>query len=110
VINKTDLVTPEELDNVQDDIKSVNSVAEILQTERSRYNFIGYPQHLTDTQVTFFLYRIPLDFVLDIGAYDVKNVDSIARQTNKIEEHGQTHAHQLSHVSIDYARYGVKHL
>ncbi|KAI8337574.1 CobW/HypB/UreG, nucleotide-binding domain-containing protein [Chlamydoabsidia padenii] len=76
VINKTDLVTPDELNNVQDDIKSVNSVAEILRTERS---------------------RIPLDFVLDIGAYDVKNADAIARQTLKIDEHGQTHAHQISH-------------
>lgn len=68
---------------------------------------------INDTSATYkliclFLSRIPLDFVLDIGAYDIKNVDSIARQTNKIDEHSQTHAHQLSHVSIDYAGYDVK--
>ncbi|ORZ18932.1 CobW/HypB/UreG, nucleotide-binding domain-domain-containing protein [Absidia repens] len=76
VINKIDLVTSDEVNNVEDDIRSVNSVAEIMRTDRS---------------------RIPLDFVLDIGAYDVKNVDSIAQQTRKIDEHGQSHAHQISH-------------
>ncbi|KAI8099720.1 COBW domain-containing protein 6 [Halteromyces radiatus] len=76
VINKTDLVSATELDQLEEDLLSVNAVAEIIRTERS---------------------KIPLDFVLNIGAYDVKNVDSIARQTQKIDEHGKSHAHQLSH-------------
>lgn len=44
--------------------------------------------------------RIPLDFVLDINAYDVHNADSLAQQTQKIEEHGSVHAHHHSHVSF----------
>lgn len=41
--------------------------------------------------------RIPLDYVLDIKAYDVNNADALVHQTEKIQEHGSNHAHQISH-------------
>ncbi|ORZ03115.1 CobW/HypB/UreG, nucleotide-binding domain-domain-containing protein [Syncephalastrum racemosum] len=76
VINKKDLLNEAELDTLEKDIVSVNSVADILRTERS---------------------KIPLDFVLDIKAYDVHNADILAAQTRKIDEHRSVHAHKLSH-------------
>jgi hypothetical protein len=42
--------------------------------------------------------RIPLDYVLDINAYDVNNADALVHQTQKIEDHGNNHAHEISHV------------
>ncbi|KAI7863565.1 CobW/HypB/UreG, nucleotide-binding domain-containing protein [Spinellus fusiger] len=76
VINKQDLLTEQEMDTLEQEIKAVNSVADILRTERS---------------------RIPLDFVLDICAYDNRNIETISQQTNKINDYGSVHAHQLSH-------------
>ncbi|KAI9301986.1 CobW/HypB/UreG, nucleotide-binding domain-containing protein [Cunninghamella echinulata] len=75
VINKIDLVTENELNILEEDIKDINSVAETLRTERS---------------------RIPLDFVLDIGAYNT-NTDTIEKQTNKINTHSRHDAHHISH-------------
>ncbi|KAG2221037.1 hypothetical protein INT45_009286 [Circinella minor] len=76
VINKKDLLNDTELQQLQNDIRDVNALADILQTERS---------------------RIPLDFVLDIQAYDIHNADTLARQTKKIEEHSSVHAHSVGH-------------
>lgn len=77
VINKKDLLNLQELDQLQEDLASINSVADMLVTERS---------------------RIPLDYVLDINAYDVNNADALVHQTQKIEDHGNNHAHEISHV------------
>lgn len=41
-----------------------------------------------------------MDYVLDINAYDVKNADALVQQTEKIQEHGSNHAHEISHVSF----------
>ncbi|KAI9269331.1 COBW domain-containing protein 2-like protein [Phascolomyces articulosus] len=76
VINKKDLLSDTELQQLQEDIRDVNTLADILQTERS---------------------KIPLEFVLDIQAYDIHNADALARQTKKIEEHNSVHAHSLGH-------------
>ncbi|CAO3695169.1 unnamed protein product [Rhizopus stolonifer] len=76
VINKKDLITEFELEQLQEDLGSINSVADMLVTERS---------------------KIPLDYVLDIKAYDVSNVDALVNQTKKMEEHAKTHAHDISH-------------
>ncbi|KAI8987135.1 CobW/HypB/UreG, nucleotide-binding domain-containing protein [Pilobolus umbonatus] len=76
VINKKDLLTEKEMDQLKEDIFSVNSVADMIVTERS---------------------RIPIDYVLNIKAYDVNNVDTIIEQTSKIKEHSKHHAHQIGH-------------
>ncbi|KAF7722887.1 hypothetical protein EC973_002607 [Apophysomyces ossiformis] len=76
VINKKDLLPEKELAHLEEDIRAINSVADILRTERS---------------------RIPLDFVLDIKAYDVHDADSLTKQTQKLKEHNDVHAHHLSH-------------
>lgn len=64
---------------IRQDIQGINSAADLLETERS---------------------RIPIDFVLDIQAYDVHDAESLAQQTEKIEHLSSGHAHHLSHVSL----------
>lgn len=79
IINKKDLVNENEMELIRRDIQSINSAADLLETERS---------------------RIPIDFVLDIQAYDVRDAESLAQQTEKIEHLSSGHAHHLSHVSL----------
>jgi hypothetical protein len=38
-------------------------------------------------------FRVPLDFVLDIHAYDITDVNGRALQSQKINEHASTHVH-----------------
>ncbi|KAL7313724.1 hypothetical protein PS15m_007430 [Mucor circinelloides] len=76
IINKKDLLKEGELDALKEDLASINTVADMIVTERS---------------------KIPLDYVLDINAYDVSNADALVHQTEKIQEHGSHHAHQISH-------------
>jgi G3E family GTPase len=78
VINKKDLLSEQDMDQLKQDLSSINTVADMLVTERS---------------------KIPLDYVLDIKAYDVNNADALVQQTEKIQEHGSNHAHQISHVT-----------
>lgn len=96
VINKKDLLKDGELESLKEDLTAINTVADMIVTERSRYAVNIY-------QLELYLYificcRIPLDYVLDINAYDVSNADALVHQTEKIQEHGSHHAHQISHV------------
>ncbi|CAG8547960.1 8883_t:CDS:10 [Ambispora gerdemannii] len=61
IINKTDLVSNNELKVVEKRIKSINAAAELLRTERS---------------------RVPIDFILDIHAFDAK-VNPLTEITDK---------------------------
>ncbi|KAI9313837.1 CobW/HypB/UreG, nucleotide-binding domain-containing protein [Dichotomocladium elegans] len=76
IINKKDLVNEQEMALIREDIQEINSVADLLETQRS---------------------KIPIDFVLDIHAYDVHNPDALAQQTKKIEDLSSEHAHHLGH-------------
>lgn len=76
IINKKDLLTESEMELLKQDIHAINAVADMTVTERS---------------------RIPVDYVLNIKAYDVSNVDTILEQTDKIQLHSSNHAHQISH-------------
>ncbi|KAI8067640.1 CobW/HypB/UreG, nucleotide-binding domain-containing protein [Gilbertella persicaria] len=95
VINKKDLLSEQELDILKQDLSSVNAVADMMVTERS---------------------RIPLDYVLNINAYDVNNADALVQQTNKIEQHGLHHAHEISHeiqtvcIQFDQQLETIEHL
>lgn len=60
------------MDKLQDTISGINSAATIVKTERS---------------------RVPLEFVLDINAYDITDANGVALQTNKINEISSTHHH-----------------
>ncbi|KAI8887543.1 hypothetical protein K501DRAFT_175051, partial [Backusella circina FSU 941] len=76
IINKKDLLKDNEIEQLKEDLASINSVADVVVTERS---------------------KIDVNYVLDIKAYDISNADALVKQTDKIKEHGSTHAHQLSH-------------
>ncbi|CAO3633647.1 unnamed protein product [Mucor hiemalis] len=95
VINKKDLLNEKELETLKEDLQAINSVADMIVTERS---------------------KIPLDYVLDINAYDVKNADALVQQTEKIQEHGSNHAHEISHevqticIKFDKQLDTIKHL
>ncbi|CAO3667945.1 unnamed protein product [Umbelopsis ramanniana] len=72
IINKKDLLSESEMSELENTISGINSVATLVQTERS---------------------RVSLDFVLDIHAYDITDVNGLALQTQKINEHASTHVH-----------------
>ncbi|GES86886.1 COBW domain-containing protein 1-like isoform X1 [Rhizophagus clarus] len=73
IINKVDLVTPSTLNTVQVQVKSINSAADILRTEKS---------------------RVPLNFILDIHAYDFKQVPILNdSEPNALGSKTQSHHH-----------------
>ncbi|CAB4385117.1 COBW domain-containing protein 2 [Rhizophagus irregularis] len=73
IINKMDLVTPSTLNTVQAQIRLINSAADILRTEKS---------------------RVPLNFILDIHAYDFKQVLTLNNsEPNVLGSETQSHHH-----------------
>ncbi|RGB32891.1 CobW/HypB/UreG, nucleotide-binding domain-containing protein [Rhizophagus diaphanus] len=73
IINKMDLVTPLTLNTVQAQIRLINSAADILRTEKS---------------------RVPLNFILDIHAYDFKQVLTLNNsEPNVLGSETQSHHH-----------------
>ncbi|CAG8679015.1 11858_t:CDS:2, partial [Funneliformis caledonium] len=75
IINKTDLVTPSTLDIVQEQIRLINSAANILRTEKS---------------------KAPLDFILDIHAFDFKQVTALSSESKILKS--VTESHQIEDV------------
>ncbi|ORX91732.1 COBW domain-containing protein 6 [Basidiobolus meristosporus CBS 931.73] len=55
VLNKIDLVKEDEVENLESVIRSINSETRLLKTEKA---------------------KVPMDFILDIGAYDVNTTKS----------------------------------
>ncbi|KAF0378922.1 COBW domain-containing protein 2 [Gigaspora margarita] len=79
IINKTDLVSPSVIDSIQGQISAINSIANIIDTERS---------------------RVPLDFILDIHAFDIKHPpDFVSSQT--LNEDGTDNGHDHNHHHIE---------
>ncbi|HTJ26340.1 MAG TPA: GTP-binding protein [Candidatus Limnocylindria bacterium] len=78
VLNKTDLVTPEELAAVEDKIRSINRFAVIHRTERA---------------------ALPIDQVLNQGAFDLKRVLQIAPDFLTDDEH--EHNDDVTSVSFE---------
>ncbi|RIB01134.1 CobW/HypB/UreG, nucleotide-binding domain-containing protein [Gigaspora rosea] len=79
IINKTDLVSPSVIDSIQSQISVINSIANIIDTERS---------------------RVPLDFILDIHAFDIKQPpDFVSSQT--LNEDGTDNGHDHNHHHIE---------
>ncbi|CAI2164619.1 1707_t:CDS:2 [Funneliformis geosporum] len=70
IINKTDLVTPSTLDIIQEQIRLINSAANILRTEKS---------------------KVPLDFILDIHAFDFKQVTALNSESKILNTVKKSH-------------------
>jgi G3E family GTPase len=79
IINKRDLVTEEELEELKRVIKSINSVSPLFITERS---------------------RVPLDSILEINAFDMEKVaKQLHLEDNRCEDHKHEHPNHHHHDS-----------
>jgi len=72
LLNKTDLVTPEELDEVEARIRGLNPYARVIRTVRS---------------------QAPLSEILDRGAFDLERVLSIEPAFLEADDHDHDHHH-----------------
>src|SRR5215470_14401734 len=78
VLNKTDLVTPEELAAVEDKIRAINRFAVIHRTERA---------------------ALPIEQVLDRGAFDLKRV--LAMAPDFLDNSDHEHNDEVTSVSFE---------
>ena len=81
VLNKTDLVTPEELDAVEARIRTINRFARIHRTTRS---------------------AVPIDDILNQGAFDLARV--LEREPEFLENTDHEHNDDISSMSFEAAR------
>jgi G3E family GTPase len=81
VLNKTDLVTPEELEKVQAAITEINRFARIIPATRS---------------------DIPVTDILDIGAFDLARITAFDPDFLETAEHGHTEG--VNSVSFEVSR------
>ncbi len=81
VLNKTDLVTPEELEDVERRIRAINRFAVIHRTERA---------------------CLPIEEVLHRGAFDLQRV--LAREPGFLTEDEHEHSDEITSVSFEVER------
>jgi G3E family GTPase len=81
VLNKTDLVTPAELEEVEQRIRAINRFARIHRTQRS---------------------AVPIAEVLDRGAFDLKRV--LAMDPDFLEDDEHEHNEDISSMSFEVSR------
>lgn len=92
LLNKTDLVTPEEADEVEARIRGINPYARIIRTVKS---------------------RVPLDEVLDRGSFDLERILELEPAFLEAGD-GHDHHHHHDHgpdcdCGHDHAHGGLKH-
>jgi G3E family GTPase len=93
LLNKTDLVSPDELDEVEGRIRAINPYARLHRTQRS---------------------QVPLDAVLDRNAFDLDRILSLEpdflRGEDGHDHHHDHHDHGHHHHGHDHHHHhGVKH-
>jgi len=76
LLNKTDLVTPEELREIEARIRGINPYAKLHRTQRA---------------------QIPLNEVLGQNAFDLERILDIEPEFLKADEHGHDHDHHHGH-------------
>jgi G3E family GTPase len=81
VLNKTDLVTPEELKEVESRIRAINPFATIHRTERA---------------------AVPIDQVLDRGAFDLSRI--LAMQPDFLTDDAHEHNDEVGSMSFEVER------
>jgi G3E family GTPase len=81
LINKTDLVSPDELNEVEARIRGINPYAKLHRTERA---------------------KIPLDAVLDRNAFDLDRILDLEPAFLEGEEHDHHHHHEHDHGHGDH--------
>lgn len=85
VLNKVDLVTPEELEEVEDRIRSINSFARLVKTERS---------------------RAPLDQILGLNSFSLDKLVEIDPTFMEEDEEEDDHNHE-GHVHDEHCGHHV---
>jgi G3E family GTPase len=80
VLNKLDLVTPEELEQVEEKIRAINRFAEIHHATRG---------------------DVPIDKLLGLNAFDLNRV--LAAVPDFLEEDSHTHNEHLTSISLSFA-------
>ncbi|GAC1348064.1 MAG: GTP-binding protein [Acetobacteraceae bacterium] len=81
VLNKTDLVTPDELDAVETRIRTINRFARIHRTTRA---------------------ALPIADILDQGAFDLQRV--LEREPDFLEDHDHEHNADIASMSFEVTR------
>lgn len=78
VLNKTDLVTANDLTRLEERIRSINALAELRRAERA---------------------MVPVDYVLGVGGFDLEKIedDIAAFDAREAEHHHHEHSHDHSH-------------
>src|SRR3982750_676580 len=77
LLNKTDLVTPQELREIEARIRGINPYAKLHRTQRA---------------------QIPLNEVLGRNAFDLERVLDIEREFLNADDHGHDHDHHHGHA------------
>ena len=90
LLNKTDLVSADELSDVEGRIRGINPYASLHRTQRA---------------------QIPLDAVLDRNAFDLDRILDLEPSFLEDDEHGHEHDHGHEHGDHDHAHKhgGLKH-
>jgi G3E family GTPase len=89
LLNKTDLVTPEELREIEARIRGINPYAKLHRTQRA---------------------QIPLNEVLGQNAFDLERILDIEPEFLKADEHGHDHDHHHGHDhDHGHSHGGLKH-
>ena len=88
LLNKTDLVSADELRDVEGRIRGINPYATLHKTERA---------------------RIPLDAVLGRNAFDLDRILDLEPSFLEDDEHDHGHEHSHEHDDHDHKHGGLKH-
>jgi G3E family GTPase len=88
LINKTDLVSPAELDDVEARIRGINRYAKVHKTQRA---------------------QVPLDEVLSRNAFDLERILHIEPEFLEGDGHGHDHGHSDGHDHGHHHHGGLKH-
>ncbi len=97
VLNKLDLVNTEELEEVEERIRSINSFAKVIKTERS---------------------RVPLDQILNLNSFSLEKVVEVDPTLMDEDDHHDDHEHvhdehcnhcHEDHVHDDHCKHGHVH-
>ncbi len=97
LLNKTDLVTEDELEDVEDRIKSINAFATLLKTKQS---------------------RAPLEKILNLNTFSLErvvNIDPSIMDEDEEPDHGHvhdehcSHDHASGHVHDEHCNHGHVH-
>lgn len=76
ILNKTDLVTPADLDRLEARIRGINSLAEVQRAQRA---------------------SVSVDYVLGVGGFDLEKVEEDIAAADAREAHSHDHDHDHEH-------------